>query len=146
MIRVAYAGCEPPRCLAARGQLYAPPPTASDLPGLEAAGEIVAVGEGVGVAWSVGDKVCALLPRRRLCRICGDARRALLACPRGHVRSKEAACLPETFFTVWSNVFMRGGLKAGRAVPGAWRLVGDRNNGDPTGPCLWRAGFHHCRI
>ena len=60
VIKVAYAGVNRPDALQRAG-MYAPPPTASDLPGLEASGEIVAIGEGVS-EWEVGDKVCALLP------------------------------------------------------------------------------------
>ena len=110
VIKVAYAGVNRPDALQRAG-MYAPPPTASDLPGLEASGEVIAVGTGVsGVA--VGDRVCALLP--------GGGYAEYVATPAAHCMQvpdglglKEAACLPETFFTVWSNVFMRGGLKAG---------------------------------
>jgi NADPH2:quinone reductase len=110
VIKVAYAGVNRPDALQRAG-LYAPPPTASDLPGLEAAGEIVAIGDGVS-DWSVGDKVCALLP--------GGGYAEYVATPAAHclpipecMGLREAACLPETFFTVWSNVFGRGALKAG---------------------------------
>lgn len=109
VIRLAYAGVNRPDALQRAGS-YAPPPTASDLPGLEGAGEVVAAGPGAG--WQVGDKVCALLP--------GGGYAEYVACPAAHALPvpegmdlKQAACLPETFFTVWSNVFMRGGLTAG---------------------------------
>ena len=110
VLKVAYAGVNRPDALQRAG-LYAPPPTASDLPGLEASGEVVAVGPGAeGVA--LGDKVCALLP--------GGGYAEYVATPAAHclpvpmdMGLREAACLPETYFTVWSNVFTRGGLKPG---------------------------------
>ena len=110
VIKVAYAGVNRPDALQRAG-LYAPPPTASDLPGLEASGEVVSIGAGVtGVA--VGDQVCALLPGGGYAEYVATPAAHCLPIPEG-MGLKEAACLPETFFTVWSNVFMRGGLKAG---------------------------------
>ena len=110
VIKVAFAGVNRPDALQRAG-LYAPPPTASDLPGLEAAGEVVSVGDGVsGVA--VGDLICALLPGGGYAEYVATPAAHCLPIPAG-MGLKEAACLPETFFTVWSNVFMRGGLKAG---------------------------------
>ncbi|SFS95443.1 NADPH2:quinone reductase [Sulfitobacter marinus] len=110
VIKVAYAGVNRPDALQRAG-MYAPPPTASDLPGLEASGEISAIGEGVS-GLSVGDKVCALLPGGGYGEYVATPAAHCLPVPKG-MSMKEAACLPETFFTVWSNVFMRGGLKAG---------------------------------
>jgi NADPH2:quinone reductase len=110
VIKVAYAGVNRPDALQRAG-LYAPPPTASDLPGLEAAGEIVAIGDGVS-DWSVGDKVCALLPGGGYAEYVATPAAHCLPIP-GGMGLREAACLPETFFTVWSNVFGRGALKAG---------------------------------
>ena len=110
IIKVAYAGVNRPDALQRAGS-YAPPPTASDLPGLEASGEIVALGEGVS-GWSVGDQVCALLPGGGYAEYVATPAAHCLPIPKG-MSMKEAACLPETFFTVWSNVFQRGGLKAG---------------------------------
>ncbi|MFD2738221.1 NAD(P)H-quinone oxidoreductase [Sulfitobacter aestuarii] len=110
VIRVAYAGVNRPDALQRAG-MYAPPPSASDLPGLEASGEIVSVGAGV-TDLSVGDKVCALLPGGGYAEYVATPAAHCLPVPRG-MGMKEAACLPETFFTVWSNVFMRGGLTAG---------------------------------
>ncbi|SDE58934.1 putative NAD(P)H quinone oxidoreductase, PIG3 family [Paracoccus isoporae] len=110
VIRLAYAGVNRPDVAQRQGN-YAPPPGASDLPGLEGAGEVVAVGSGV-TAWAPGDRVCALLP--------GGGYAEYVACHQGHalpvpegMSLQEAAALPETAFTVWSNVVMRGGLKAG---------------------------------
>lgn len=110
VIRVAYAGVNRPDALQRAG-LYAPPPTASDLPGLEAAGEVVAVGEGVQDV-ALGDQVCALLPGGGYAEYVATPAAHCLPVPAG-LSLKEAACLPETYFTVWSNVFTRGGLKAG---------------------------------
>ncbi|WP_254695404.1 NAD(P)H-quinone oxidoreductase [Oceanicola sp. D3] len=109
VIKVAFAGVNRPDALQRAGA-YDPPPDASPLPGLECSGEVFAAGE--GARWKVGDKVCALLP--------GGGYAEYVKCPADHalpvpegMGMKEAACLPETFFTVYSNVFMRGGLKAG---------------------------------
>ena len=110
VIRVAWAGVNRPDALQRAG-LYAPPPSASDLPGLEASGEIVALGEGVG-DWALGDQVCALLPGGGYAEYVVTPAAHCLPVPEG-MGLREAACLPETFFTVWSNVFMRGGLQAG---------------------------------
>lgn len=110
VIKVAYAGVNRPDALQRAG-MYAPPPTASDLPGLEASGEVVNIGAGVA-GLSVGDKVCALLPGGGYAEYVATPAAHCLPIPDG-MGLKEAACLPETFFTVWSNVFMRGGLKAG---------------------------------
>ena len=110
VIKVAYAGVNRPDALQRAG-LYAPPPTASDLPGLEASGEIAAIGTGVS-DWSVGDAVCALLPGGGYAEYVATPAAHCLPVPKG-MGLREAACLPETFFTVWSNVFRRGGLQAG---------------------------------
>jgi putative NAD(P)H quinone oxidoreductase, PIG3 family len=110
VIRVAFAGVNRPDALQRAG-LYNPPPGASDLPGLEAAGEVVAVGVAVS-DWAVGDQVCALLPGGGYAEYVATPAAHALPVPKG-MSLKEAACLPETFFTVWSNVFMRGGLQAG---------------------------------
>lgn len=110
LIRVAYAGVNRPDVLQRQG-LYAPPPDASDLPGLEASGEIVGMGAGV-TRWRKGEQVCALLP--------GGGYAEYVACHADHalripygLSLREGACLPETAFTVWSNVVMRGGLDGG---------------------------------
>ena len=110
VIRLAFAGVNRPDALQRAGA-YAPPPGASDLPGLEGAGTIVAIGEGVA-GWSVGDLVCALLPGGGYAEYVATNAAHALPVPDG-MDLKAAACLPETFFTVWSNVFMRGGLQAG---------------------------------
>jgi len=110
LIKLAYAGVTRPDALQRAG-LYNPPPGASDLPGLEGAGEVVAVGDGVtGIV--LGDAVCALLPGGGYAEYATAPAAHCLPVPAG-LSLKQAACLPETFFTVWSNVFMRGGLQAG---------------------------------
>jgi NADPH2:quinone reductase len=110
LIKLAYAGVNRPDALQRAG-LYNPPPGASDLPGLEGAGEVVAVGDGVtGIV--LGDAVCALLPGGGYAEYATAPAAHCLPVPAG-LSLKQAACLPETFFTVWSNVFMSGGLQAG---------------------------------
>ena len=110
VIKVAFAGVNRPDALQRAGA-YNPPPGASDLPGLEAAGEVVALGAGVS-GLSIGDQVCALLPGGGYAEYVATPAAHCLPVPAG-LSLKEAACLPETCFTVWSNVFTRGGLKAG---------------------------------
>jgi NADPH2:quinone reductase len=110
LIRVAYAGVNRPDALQRAGS-YAPPPDASDLPGLEASGMIEEVGQGV-LGWSPGDPVCALLPGGGYAEYVTTPASHCLPVPSG-MPLGEAACLPETYFTVWTNVFMRGGLRAG---------------------------------
>ena len=110
VIKVAYAGVNRPDALQRAGA-YAPPPGASDLPGLEASGEVVAVGPGVS-EFVVGDQVCGLLPGGGYAEYVATPAAHCLPVPAG-LDLKQAACLPETCFTVWSNVFTRGGLQAG---------------------------------
>ncbi|WP_299361714.1 NAD(P)H-quinone oxidoreductase [uncultured Paracoccus sp.] len=110
VIRVAYAGVNRPDVLQRMGA-YAPPPGASDLPGLECSGHVAAVGADV-TRWQVGDAVCALLPGGGYAEYVATPADHALPIPQG-VSLREAACLPETTFTVWSNVVMRGGLHAG---------------------------------
>lgn len=110
LIWVAYAGVNRPDVLQRQGA-YAPPPGASDLPGLECAGHVAAVGPGVS-EWEVGDAVCALLPGGGYAEYVVTPAAHALPVPDG-LSLAEAACLPETCFTVWSNVVMRGGLTAG---------------------------------
>lgn len=110
LLKIAYAGVNRPDALQRAGK-YAPPPTASPLPGLEASGAVAAVGPGI-TSWAVGDEVCALLPGGGYAEYAVTPAEHCLPVPRG-MGLKEAACLPETFFTVWSNVFGRGGLQAG---------------------------------
>ncbi len=110
IIRVAWAGVNRPDALQRAGA-YAPPPGASPLPGLEASGTVAAVGPGV-TGWQVGDAVCALLPGGGYAEYVVTPAAHALPVPEG-MAMDQAACLPETCFTVWSNVVMRGGLRAG---------------------------------
>jgi putative PIG3 family NAD(P)H quinone oxidoreductase len=110
LIRVEAAGVNRPDALQRAGS-YAPPPGASDLPGLEAAGTVAALGPGV-TEWSVGDRVCALLPGGGYAEYALTSAGHALPVPSGMAMT-EAACLPETCFTVWSNVVMRAGLTGG---------------------------------
>jgi NADPH2:quinone reductase len=110
VLQVAYAGVNRPDALQRAGA-YDPPPGASDLPGLEASGTVVAVGPGVN-DWRIGDRACGLLPGGGYAEYVATPAAHCLPIPDG-MGLKEAACIPETFFTVWSNVFTRGGLQAG---------------------------------
>lgn len=110
IIRVAYAGVNRPDALQRAG-MYAPPPSASPLPGLECSGTVVELGPGV-TRWQIGDQVCALLPGGGYAEYVATHESHALPIPRG-LSLRDAACLPETCFTVWSNVVMRGGLQAG---------------------------------
>lgn len=110
VIAVDFAGVNRPDALQRAGN-YAPPPGASDLPGLEAAGVVAAVGPGV-TKWAVGDAVCALLPGGGYAEFARTHQDHALPVPAG-MSMDRAAALCETFFTVWSNVFMRGRLSGG---------------------------------
>lgn len=110
LIRVRAAGVNRPDVLQRKGA-YPPPPGASDLPGLEAAGEVAAVGNGV-TRWRVGDGVAALTAGGSYAEYVVVHETNALPIPHGFTFT-EAAAIPETFFTVWHNVFQRGGLKAG---------------------------------
>ena len=110
VIKLAYAGVNRPDTLQRAG-LYNPPVGASDLPGLEGAGVVSAIGLGV-TQWSVGDEVCALLPGGGYAQYAATHANHCLPIPQG-LSLKQAACLPETFFTVYSNVFQRGKLEVG---------------------------------
>ncbi len=110
LIRLAHAGVNRPDLLQRAG-LYAPPPGASDLPGLEGAGAVEAVGPGV-TGWAVGHAACALLPGGGYAEMALAPAAHCLPIPEG-LGTREAACLPEALFTVWSNVVMRAGLRGG---------------------------------
>ncbi len=113
LIKVAAAGVNRPDILQRMG-LYAVPPDASDLPGLEVAGTVAAIGGSVTM-WKVGDQVCALTHGGGYAEYCVTPEVQALPVPKG-VSLTEAGSLPETFFTVYSNVFDRGGLKAGETL------------------------------
>jgi len=113
LIKVAAAGINRPDVFQRKGN-YAPPPGASDLPGLEVAGEIVG-GDAAAGGFAVGDKVCALVAGGGYAEYCVAPAAQCLPIPKG-LSEIEAAGLPETYFTVWSNVFDRGALQEGETL------------------------------
>ena len=110
LVQVTAAGINGPDIMQRRG-LYPPPAGASDLPGLEIAGTVVALGSDV-TTWSIGDQVCALTDGGGYAEYCAVLASHCLPIPKG-LNLIEAAGIPESFFAVWSNVFMGVGLKAG---------------------------------
>jgi putative PIG3 family NAD(P)H quinone oxidoreductase len=113
LLRVAAAGVNRPDLLQREGR-YPPPPGTTDIPGLEVAGTVVALGEEVP-RWSVGDEACALVAGGGYAEYCLVPAPQCLPIPRG-LTPVQAAALPETFFTVWTNVFERGGLVRGETL------------------------------
>ena len=124
MIKVHAAGVNRPDILQRQG-LYPAPKGASEIPGLEVAGEVVLTGKNV-TRHKIGDKVCALLAGGGYAQYCTVDATNALAVPQG-LTMQEAAGLPETFFTVWTNVFDRAALK-----PGEWFLVHGGSSGIGT--------------
>src|SRR5438046_4507552 len=110
LVRVAAAGVNRPDVLQRSGN-YPVPPDASDLPGLEVAGEVVSPGK----TYRTGDKVCALVHGGGYAEYCVAPEEQALPVPKG-LSLVEAASLPETFFTVWSNVYDRGRLVRGETL------------------------------
>jgi len=113
LIQVRAAGVNRPDVQQRKG-LYPAPPGASDLPGLEVAGEVAAVGAGVK-RWNGGDQVCALTPGGGYAEYVVVHESHALPVPSGFTFT-QAAALPENYFTVWHNVFQRGGLKSGETL------------------------------
>jgi len=113
LVRVQAAGVNRPDVMQRQGR-YPPPPGASDLPGMEIAGEIVALGPKVS-GWSVGDKITSLLPGGGYAQYAVAAAALCMPIPAG-LSMVEAAAIPETFLTVWTNLFERGHCKAGDVV------------------------------
>jgi putative PIG3 family NAD(P)H quinone oxidoreductase len=113
LIQVAAAGVNRPDAMQ-RGGHYPPPPGASDIPGLEVAGTIVQVGADVR-DWRVGDRVCALVAGGGYAEYCVAPAPQCLPVPQG-LDFTQAAAIPETFFTVWTNVFERGRLQPGESI------------------------------
>ena len=113
LIEVQFAGVNRPDVLQRSGS-YPPPPGASPLLGLEVAGRIVEVAPEVG-AWKVGDAVCALTPGGGYAELCATPAVHCLPIPKG-LSAKEAASLPENWFTVYDNVMTRGRLKSGETI------------------------------
>ena len=113
LIDVAAAGVNRPDVIQRLGK-YPPPPGASDLPGLEVAGVVAALGAGVP-GWAVGDPICALLAGGGYAERAAVPHEQCLPIPKG-LTAIQAAGIPETFFTVWTNVFQRGKLQAGETI------------------------------
>jgi NADPH2:quinone reductase len=113
LIRVAAAGVNRPDVFQRRGR-YPPPPGASDIPGLEVSGVIDALGPGV-TEWRIGDAVCALVTGGGYAEYCVAPAPQCLPVPRG-MDVVTAAAIPETFFTVWTNVFQRGRLRPNESM------------------------------
>ncbi len=113
LVKVAAAGVNRPDVMQRQG-LYPPPKGATDIPGLEIAGEVVALGSGV-TRWKVGDRVMALVIGGGYAQYCLAHESHCLPIPPG-LSMTEAAAIPETFFTVWHNVFERGALKPGETL------------------------------
>ena len=113
LIDVAAAGVNRPDVIQRLGK-YPPPPGASDLPGLEVAGTVAALGPGVS-AFAVGDQVCALVAGGGYAERVNVPQEQCLPIPRG-LSVVEAAAIPETYFTVWTNVFERGELTRGESI------------------------------
>ncbi len=113
LIEVAAAGVNRPDLMQRAGR-YNPPPGASDLPGLEVAGRIVALGGDV-TQWQIGDEVCALTPGGGYAQYCAAPGSHCLPIPKG-LSLLQAAMLPETYFTVWTNVFDRARLRKGESI------------------------------
>lgn len=110
LVKVAFAGVNGPDLMQRRG-LYPPPKGASDLLGLEISGEVVAVGDGVS-RWSIGDRLCALTNGGGYAEYCAVDADHCLAIPDG-LDLADTASLPESYFTIWSNIFMTAGLSSG---------------------------------
>jgi putative PIG3 family NAD(P)H quinone oxidoreductase len=113
LVRVEATGVNRPDILQRQG-MYPPPEGASEIPGLEIAGVVVALGAGA-TRFSMGEKVCALVPGGAYAEFCPVHESNALPVPHG-LDMTEAAALPETFFTVWANLFQRGKLQAGETV------------------------------
>jgi NADPH2:quinone reductase len=114
LIKVAAAGINRPDLLQRQGG-YPPPPGVTDVPGLEVAGTVVAVGDQAVPHWHIGDKVCALVAGGGYAEYCAAPAGQCLPIPAG-LTAAEAASLPETFFTVWSNLFDRAHLAYGETL------------------------------
>ncbi len=113
LVKVAFAGVNRPDCLQRSGG-YPPPPGASDIPGLEIAGTVAAVGAGV-TRWTIGDQVCALVAGGGYAEYCTAPSDTCSPIPAGYSLA-EAAALPENYYTVWTNVFERGRLQPGETI------------------------------
>ena len=133
LIKVAAAGVNRPDVRQRQGS-YPPPKGATDIPGLEVAGEVAALGPGVQ-RWKIGDKVCALVTGGGYAQYCIAHESHALPVP-PTLTMVEAAAIPETFFTVWHNMFERGALK-----PGEWALIHGGSSGIGTAAIMLAKAF-----
>jgi NADPH2:quinone reductase len=133
LVKVAAAGVNRPDVRQRQGS-YPPPKGATDIPGLEIAGEVVELGAGVK-RWSVGDKVCALVVGGGYAQYCLAYENHALPVP-PQLSMVEAAAIPETFFTCWQNMFMRAEFKAGD-----WVLVHGGTSGIGTSAIMLAKAF-----
>src|SRR5436190_16157632 len=133
LIKVAAAGVNRPDVRQRQGS-YPPPKGATDIPGLEIAGEVAALGPDV-TRWKAGDRVCALVVGGGYAQYCLAYEPHALPVPPS-LSMAEAAAMPETFFTVWQNMFMRGGLKRGE-----WALVHGGTSGIGTAAIMLAKAF-----
>ena len=113
LIKVSAAGINRPDVMQRQGK-YPPPKGSPDTPGLEVSGTIVEIEKGV-MGWTLGDKVCALVAGGGYAQYCAAPALQCLPIPK-RLTMEEAAAIPETFFTVWDNIFTRGGLQAGETI------------------------------
>src|SRR5262249_10368634 len=133
LIKVAAAGVNRPDVRQRQGN-YPPPKGATDIPGLEVAGEVAALGSDV-TRWKLGDKVCALVVGGGYAQYCLAYEPHALPVPQG-LSMVEAAAIPETFFTCWQNMFMRADVK-----PGDWVLVHGGTSGIGTTAIMLAKAF-----
>ena len=124
LVKVQAAGVNRPDVMQRKGG-YPPPPGVTDIPGLEIAGTVAALGDGV-TGWKVGDALCALVAGGGYAEYCVAPAPQCLPIPKG-LTVVEAAAIPETFFTVWDNMFTRGQLKSGE-----WVLIHGGSSGIGT--------------
>ena len=143
LIEVAAAGVNRPDVLQRRG-MYEPPLGTTDIPGLEIAGTVVAVGNHVK-RWKRGDRVCALVAGGGYAEYCTAPEGQCLPVPEGFSMI-EAACVPETFFTVWTNVFQRGRLRQGETLLVHGGSSRYRHDGDPARESVRGEGVRDRRL
>ena len=141
LIRVMAAGVNRPDLLQRQG-LYAPPPDASHLPGLEVAG-VVAAASDPNCRWRIGDEVIALANGGGYAEYCAVPAGQILPKP-SNLDWSVAAGIAETSFTVWTNLYQRGAAAAARNLAGPRRGIGDRDDGDSDGDGAGLAGAGDC--
>ncbi len=143
LIRVQAAGVNRPDVQQRKGA-YPPPPGASPVLGLEVAGEVVATGPDV-TGWTIGDRVCALTNGGGYAEYCVAPGAQCLPWPAGYDAIR-AAALPETYFTVWANLFSARTASVGGVCADPWGDVRHRRDRDSVGAGIWRHGLRHRRV